>query len=165
MMAARYLIGLALVTATMALAEEPTFITKNGKVIAAPSPLDKPEKARNKTERVTKVRGRQCIPIKGIKAESAETTSSLIFHASDGSAYRSQLPSPCDGLMDVNNLGELGMKPKDGKQLCAGDAVWMRSGGVQSALGLNGGGSDQASCKLGPFEKISEMSLTESLRR
>jgi hypothetical protein len=163
MMAARYVIGLALMAATVALAEEPTFITKNGKVIPAPGPPAEPK--HGKPVRLTKARGgRQCIPIKSIKAESAETSASLIFHANDGSAYRNRLDAPCDGVMDVNNLGELGLKPKDGAQLCAGDAVWMQHSGVQSALGMGKDG-DQEKCKLGTFEKISEMSLSEFLRR
>lgn len=163
-MAARYVIGLALATATVALAEEPTFITKHGKVIPAPDQTS--DKRHMKPVRAAKpVRGgRQCIPIKSIKAESAETSASLIFHANDGSAYRNRLEAPCDGVMDVNNLGELGLKPKDGTQLCAGDAVWMQRSGVQSALGM-GKDADQETCKLGTFEKISEMSLTEFLRR
>lgn len=162
-MAARYLIGLALMAATVALAEEPTFITKHGKVI--PAPGDTLDTKHAKPARATKVRGGlQCIPIKSIKAESAENSSSLIFHANDGSAYRNRLDAPCDGLMDVNNLGELGLRPKDGKQLCAGDAVWMQRSGVQSALGIGKDG-DQATCKLGTFEKITEMSLSEFLRR
>ncbi|WP_404711761.1 hypothetical protein [Sphingomonas sp. MMS24-J13] len=162
-MAARYLIGLALMAATVALAEEPTFITKHGKVIPAPGESTNTKRAR--PAHVTKAHGgRQCIPIKSIKAESAETSASLIFHANDGSAYRNRLDAPCDGVMDVNNLGELGLKPKDGKQLCAGDAVWMQRSGVQSALGMGKDG-EQETCKLGTFEKISEMSLSEFLRR
>jgi hypothetical protein len=151
MMAARYVIGLALVMATVAWAEEPTFITKHGKVIPAPDQMS--ENGRVKPIRAAKpVRGgRQCIPIKSIKAESAETSASLIFHANDGSAYRNRLAAPCDGVMDV-------------KQLCAGDAVWMQRSGVQSALGMGKDG-DQETCKLGTFEKISEMSLSEFLRR
>jgi hypothetical protein len=106
---------------------------------------------------------RDCIPQHTIRAETAETESSLIFHTNGGRAYRNALPAPCDGLLGVNDLGTLGLKGTD-DQLCAGDVVWMKHAGIASALGV-AGAPDDAGCKLGAFEPISEMSLTEALRR
>lgn len=105
---------------------------------------------------------RDCIPRHSIRAETAESETSLIFHARGTQAYRNTLPAPCDGLVGINNLSELAMRSKDEDLLCAGDLVWLRQKGLFSASDSN----DEASaCKLGSFEGISEASLTESLRR
>ena len=65
--------------------------------------------------------------------------------------------------MSVNNLGKLGLKAKDADLLCAGDLVWIDRPDLFSSA--NGTEGETATCKLGSFEPISEMSLTEFLRR
>jgi hypothetical protein len=106
---------------------------------------------------------RDCIPRGSIRAETAESDNSLIFHAKGGRAYRNTLPAPCDGLKSLNNLGELGLRSKEDDLLCAGDLVWLKTNDLFSAGSETDG--DTATCKLGSFEPISEMSLTEFLRR
>lgn len=105
---------------------------------------------------------RDCIPRHSVRTETAESETSLIFHAKGTQAYRNTLPAPCEGLVGLNSLSELAIRSKDDDLLCAGDLVWLKQKGLFSA----GDSSDEASaCKLGNFEGISEMSLTESLRR
>ncbi|HMI20660.1 MAG TPA: hypothetical protein VK533_14070 [Sphingomonas sp.] len=105
---------------------------------------------------------KDCIPRHGIRAETAESETSLIFHAKGAQAYRNTLPAPCEGLVGINGLSELAIRPKDDDLLCAGDLVWLRQKGLFSSSDS----SDEASaCKLGSFEGISETSLTEFLRR
>ncbi len=108
---------------------------------------------------------RQCISLHGIRDETAESDDRLIFHSGGGAAYRNHLPEPCENLRRVNNVNKLRLHSTNGDELCAGDSVEMVDhDGV--ALGLIGGGPAQTiSCKLGQFEPISEMSLTEELRR
>ena len=106
---------------------------------------------------------RDCIPFRSIRAETAESETNLIFHANGSRAYRNHLPAPCDGLVSVNNLGKLGLKAKDADLLCAGDLVWIDRPDLFSFA--NGAEGETATCKLGSFEPISEMSLTEFLRR
>lgn len=105
--------------------------------------------------------GRDCIPLRSIRAETAESDSSLIFHTKGDRTYRNTLPAPCEGLKSLNNLGELGLRAKEEDLLCAGDIVWLKPNDLFSA----GSDSDAATCKLGSFEPISEMSLSEFLRR
>jgi len=104
---------------------------------------------------------RDCIPRHSIRDETAESETSLIFHGKGGGAYRNTLPAPCDGLTSLNNIGKLGLRSKDEDLLCAGDLVWLERKGLFSASD----GDDEATCKLGTFEPISEMSLSEFLRR
>ena len=105
---------------------------------------------------------KDCIPRHAIRAETAESETSLIFHAKGAQAYRNTLPAPCEGLTSINSLSELAMRSKDDDLLCAGDLVWLEKKGLFSA----GDGAGEASaCKLGSFEGISETSLTEFLRR
>ncbi len=105
---------------------------------------------------------RDCIPRHSIRTETAESETSLIFHAKGSQAYRNTLPVPCDGLTSINSLSELAMRSKDDDLLCAGDLIWLEKKGLFSA----GDGDGEASaCKLGSFEGISETSLTEFLRR
>lgn len=108
---------------------------------------------------------RQCISLHGIRDESAETDQKLIFHSNGGAAYRNYLPEPCDNLRRVNNVNKLKLHSTNGEDLCEGDTVSMtdHDGDV---LGLiNGGPAQTISCKLGQFEPISEMTLSEELRR
>jgi hypothetical protein len=104
---------------------------------------------------------RDCIPRHSVRDETAESETSLIFHGKGGRAYRNTLPAPCDGLTSLNNLGKLGLRSKDDDLLCAGDLVWLEQKGLFSASDSN----EEAACKLGTFESISEMSLSEFLRR
>jgi hypothetical protein len=108
---------------------------------------------------------RQCIPLHEIRDESAETGSKLIFHGGGGSAWRNHLPEPCEELLRINNLDKLKLQHVRGDQLCAGDTVEVidHDGDVFSVFG--GGETRAISCKLGLFEPISEMSLTEEIRR
>lgn len=103
---------------------------------------------------------KDCIPRHAIRTESAESETSLIFHASGGRAYRNTLPEPCDGLKSVNNTSNLGIDSKDLDMLCAGDLVWLKGSKLFGTTD-----DDSTRCKLGTFEPITEMSLTESLRR
>jgi hypothetical protein len=103
---------------------------------------------------------KDCIPRHAIRAESAESETSLIFHTSGGRAYRNTLPEPCDGLKSVNNTSNLGIDAKDPDMLCAGDLVWLEGNKIFGASD-----DDNTRCKLGTFEPITEMSLTENLRR
>ncbi len=104
--------------------------------------------------------GKDCIPRHAIRTESAESETSLIFHANGGRAYRNTLPAACDGLTKVNDFADLALNSKDPDLLCAGDLVWLKNSKIFSA-----GDEDSSGCKLGTFEGISEMSLTENLRR
>lgn len=103
---------------------------------------------------------KDCIPRHAIRTETAESETSLVFHANGGRAYRNTLPTPCDGLTKVNDFADLDINSKDPDLLCAGDLVWLKNNKVFSA-----GDEDSAGCKLGTFEAIGEMSLTENLRR
>jgi len=103
---------------------------------------------------------KDCIPRHAIRAETAESDSSLIFHASGSRAYRNTLPADCDGLTKVNDTADLGIESKDPDLLCAGDLVWLKKSKIFSA-----NDDDGTRCKLGTFEPISEMALTENLRR
>ena len=103
---------------------------------------------------------KDCIPRHAIRAETAESETSLIIHANGSRAYRNTLPAPCDGLMKVNDTADLAYDSKDPDLLCAGDLVWLKNSKIFSASD-----DDAARCKLGTFEPISEMALTENLRR
>jgi hypothetical protein len=105
---------------------------------------------------------KQCISRHGIRDESAETDSHLIFHAGGSKAYRNYLPEPCDGLGHINNISRLRLKSADPDKLCQGDTVEILD--HDGALGI-GGDPLTTRCALGPFEAITEMSLSESLRR
>ena len=104
--------------------------------------------------------GKDCISRHAIRAETAESDSSLIIHANGSRAYRNMLPTPCDGLTKVNDTADLAFDSKDPDLLCAGDLVWLKNSRIFSASD-----DDGARCKLGTFEPISEMALTENLRR
>jgi hypothetical protein len=103
--------------------------------------------------------GRDCMPRHAIRIETAESETSLIFHANGGRAYRNTLPAPCDGLTKVNDTADLEIESRDPDLLCAGDLVWLKDSKLFSS------NDDGARCKLGTFEPITEMSLTENLRR
>jgi len=108
-------------------------------------------------------RGRECIDLGAIRTETAETDDSLIFHAGGDTAYRSQLPASCDHLLRINNVDKLKLHPR-GDRLCRGDTVEVID--HDSIIGgLAGNGEQAITCKLGGFEGISEMSLSEQLRR
>jgi hypothetical protein len=104
--------------------------------------------------------GKDCMPRHAIRTETAESETSLIFHANGGRAYRNTLPAPCDGLTKINDFADLGWNAKDPDLLCAGDLVWLKNNKIFSASD-----EDSAGCKLGTFEAIGEMALTENLRR
>jgi hypothetical protein len=105
-------------------------------------------------------RDKDCIPRHAIRAETAESETSLIIHANGSRAYRNTLPTPCDGLTKVNDTADVAFDSKDPDLLCAGDLVWLKNSKIFSSSDDNG-----ARCKLGTFEPISEMALTENLRR
>jgi hypothetical protein len=105
---------------------------------------------------------KQCISRHGIRDESAETDSHLIVHVGGSKAYRNYLPTPCDGLGHVNNVSKLRFKSADPDKLCQGDTLELLD--HDGSLGI-GGDPITTRCTLGRFEAISEMSLTEELRR
>jgi len=105
---------------------------------------------------------KQCISRHGIRDETAETDSHLIFHAGGSKAYRNYLPAPCDGLGHINNVSKLRIKSADPERLCQGDTVEVLD--HDGALGI-GGDPVTTRCTLGRFEAISEMSLNENIRR
>lgn len=109
---------------------------------------------------------RQCIPLHSIRDETAESDSRLIFHVSGGAAFRNRLPEPCEDLLRINNVDKLKLSAVGDVELCEGDAVQIvhHDGSLLGAIGA-GGPTREISCKLGRFEPISEMSLTEELRR
>ena len=106
--------------------------------------------------------GKQCVAASSVRAESALGDDRLVLHA-NSRALISHLPAPCDGLMSVNSVGKLGLQAKDGKY-CAGDSFTLGGEGLLSAVGL-GGDRGPTRCTLGPFEGVSEMTLSEEFRR
>lgn len=117
--------------------------------------------AQARRERVPDSANKQCINRNAIRDETAESDSRLIFHVGSR-AYRNYLPASCQDLVHINNVGKLRLKSADPDKLCVGDTVEMvdRDG----LLGV-GGDPQTTRCTLGSFEPISEMSLTEALRR
>jgi hypothetical protein len=105
---------------------------------------------------------KQCISRHGIRDETAETDSLLILHVGGSKAYRNYLPAPCDGLGHVNNVSKLRFKSADPDRLCQGDTLELLD--HDGAFGV-GGDPVTTRCTLGRFEAISEMSLSENLRR
>lgn len=107
--------------------------------------------------------GKQCISLQSIRAKSAESNSRLILHVGGSSAYINHLPQPCDNLMAVNNVAHVKLQPR-GDRLCAGDTILVSDDSILSVVGA--GDKDGAtSCTLGNFEPVSEMTLSEDLRR
>lgn len=107
--------------------------------------------------------GKQCISLKSIRAKGAESDSLLILHAGGSTAYISHLPQPCPNLMAINNVAHAKLQPR-GDQLCAGDTVLVSDDSILGAVGV-GDKDGPAACTLGNFEPVSEMTLTEALRR
>ena len=107
--------------------------------------------------------GRECIDLHGIRAETAEADDVLIIHTSGSRAYRNRLPQPCDGLRALNNVATLSWS-SSGDQLCKGDRFQVGQGIVDSVIGRDDA-PRSTRCTLGSFEPITEMSLTEALRR
>jgi hypothetical protein len=142
--------ALALIAA--ADAAEPGFLTRHGTAVSTSGRVHRGGGGAN-----------DCIKLRAVKTETAETDSSLIFHAKDGRAYRNSLPQPCDGLLSLNSMGKLALKGNAEGLLCAGDMVWLQQKGIVAAITGDQPSGDQ--CQLGRFEAISEMSLTEFLRR
>ena len=116
-------------------------------------------------ERVTATK--QCIPLQSIRDESADADDRLIFHTKGGSAFRNRLPEPCENLRRINTIDRLKLSAVGDVQLCAGDTVQVvdHHGSILGAFGGDDANARKISCKLGEFEPISEMSLTEELRR
>src|ERR1700754_1634290 len=77
--------------------------------------------------------GKDCISRHAIRTETAESDTSLIFHANGGRAYRNTLPDPCDGLSKINDTADLAIESKDEDLLCAGDLVWLKQNNIFSA--------------------------------
>lgn len=107
---------------------------------------------------------RQCIAVGHIRAETAETDGSLLFHAEGSRVFRNHLPAPCERLLRINNVDELKLPPH-GDKLCRGDVVQVIDHG--GPLGVIDGNDNRTAidCKLGGFEPTNEMSVTEELRR
>jgi hypothetical protein len=105
---------------------------------------------------------KMCIDRSAIRDESAETDSHLILHVGGGKAYRNYLPAPCDDLLHINNVSKLHFRSTDPDKLCQGDTLELHD--HDGPLGV-GGDPEVTRCTLGRFEGISEMSLTEELRR
>lgn len=95
------------------------------------------------------------------RAESADAHDRLILHVGGG-AEVSHLPAPCDGLLAINDVARLHLQPKNGRY-CEGDDFTVGEG-LMSAVGV-GGNRELTRCTLGPFEGVSEMSLSEEFRR
>lgn len=119
-----------------------------------------PAGARQRDE--TPYSAKQCISRHGIRDETSESDSRLIIHVGGTKAYRNYLPADCDGLGHINNVSKLRFKSADPDKLCQSDTLE-----ILDHDGLLGVGGDPTTtrCTLGRFEGISEMSLTESLRR
>lgn len=106
---------------------------------------------------------KQCISRSAIRDYTAESHTRLIFHVDGGRAYRSYLPTPCDDILHVNNVSKLTFQTASSDKLCAGDTVTLRD---RPVIGdILGGDTSGERCRLGRFEPITEMSLTEALRR
>jgi hypothetical protein len=105
---------------------------------------------------------KQCISSHGIRDESAETDSRLIIHVGGSKAYRNYLPTPCEGLGHINNVSKLRFKSADPDKLCQGDTLQILD--HDGPFGV-GGDPQTTRCTLGRFEGISEMSLSEDMRR
>jgi hypothetical protein len=105
---------------------------------------------------------KQCISKSAIRDQSAESNTHLILHVGGGKAYRSYLPTPCDGLGHINNVSTLRFHSADPDKLCQGDTLELMD--HSGTLGI-GGDPETVRCTLGRFEPISEMSLSEALRR
>ncbi len=108
---------------------------------------------------------RACINLHAIRDESAEADDKLLFHVGGGRVFRNTLPKPCDDLRSINNLAKLRLQPKGDRELCSGDTVTVSGSGLLGAVGVGPSSDNDRVCKLGAFEAITEMSLTESLRR
>jgi hypothetical protein len=109
--------------------------------------------------------GKECIAIDSIRAKSAEADDRLILHANGSRAYISHLPTPCPNLMSVNNVAHVKLIPR-GDRLCTGDKIQVSDDSILGAVGLgNDNDGKPATCTLGNFEPVSEMTLEESLRR
>ena len=153
--------GLMLASAASALAHaEPSWT--GGKQYPAPS---SPQAASGgkpspvAASRPTFRGGKQCVVASYVRAESADADDRLILHIGSQASI-SHLPEPCDGLQRINNLGALRLVPKNGRY-CAGDSFTV-TGGMMTVVGLDSGTSH---CTLGPFEQVSEMTLSEGFRR
>jgi hypothetical protein len=107
---------------------------------------------------------RECIAVGHIRAESAETDVSLLFHGDGSRVFRNHLPAPCDRLMMINNIDTLKLRPNGG-QLCRGDVVQVIDHGGPMGLIDGNDGKQTIDCKLGGFEPTTEMMVTEELRR
>lgn len=105
---------------------------------------------------------KQCISRSAIRDQSAETDSRLILHVGGGKAYRNYLPQPCDELLHINNVSKLHFRSANPDKLCQGDTLELHD--HEGPLGV-GGDPQTTHCTLGRFEPITEMSLTEELRR
>lgn len=105
---------------------------------------------------------KQCISRHDIRDETSETDGRLIVHVGGSKAYRNYLPTPCDGLGHINNVSKLRFKSADPDRLCQGDTLEILD--HDGPLGV-GGDPTTTRCTLGRFEAISEMSLSENLRR
>jgi hypothetical protein len=158
--------GLALALSAAALVHaEPTWI--GGKPThygSSPERSSDSEPAKESSRRRTAKPfkgGKECVQASDVRAESADTHDRLILHVGSG-AMVSHLPAPCDGLLGVNNLAKLHLQAKNGKY-CAGDNFAVGEG-LAEAVGI-GGDRDSTKCTLGPFEGVSEMSLSEEFRR
>ncbi len=108
---------------------------------------------------------RQCINRHAIRDQSAESDSKLIFHTGGGKAWRNYLPEPCENLRRINNVDKIKLRSADPDQLCVGDTVEVldHDGSLLGTLGV--GDTQTISCRLGQFEPVSEMSLSEEFRR
>ncbi|PXA86350.1 hypothetical protein DMC47_34930 [Nostoc sp. 3335mG] len=105
---------------------------------------------------------KQCISRHGIRDETSETDGRLILHVGGSKAYRNYLPTPCDGLGHVNNISKMRFRTADPDKLCQGDTLEILD--HDGPFGV-GGDPVTTRCTLGRFEGISEMSLSENLRR
>jgi hypothetical protein len=109
--------------------------------------------------------GKQCIAIGEIRTETAESDRAVIFHGNGASAYRNTLPQPCDNLLGINNLSKLKLSSASGDNLCAGDTIRVVDHDILAQITGRDDPADTTRCKLGMSEPISEMSVTEALRR
>lgn len=110
-------------------------------------------------------RTRTCISLHAIRDESAEDDGSLLFHVGGGRVYRNALPKPCEGLRSINDLGKLRLRPRHDGELCGGDTIAVEGSNPLAVVGLADSSNGERICTLGGFEPLTEMTLTESLRR
>lgn len=106
--------------------------------------------------------GKQCIPAKAVRDETATYDDELVFHMDGGRAFISHLPTACDTLKGINTTNTLRLPRAE--RYCAGDTFSViENGSLPGLLGADRSGAEQ--CTLGRFEPIQESMIPDSLQR